>query len=62
MSDAELHDDLRMAKEFKTTFGPHTQENVIGGGVIGGWIAQALMIRRWQRELPGLRYAAHESS
>jgi hypothetical protein len=54
MSDVELHDDLQVANALQETYGPNTLESVIGGGVIGGWIAQALMIRSWQRSGPGL--------
>jgi hypothetical protein len=53
-TDAELHGHLNTTRELREEFPPDTKEHVIGGGVIGGWIAQALMIRRFRREHPEL--------
>jgi hypothetical protein len=44
-SDDELKDDLTVAHELREEYGMNTYDGAVGGGVIGGWIAQALRAR-----------------
>jgi hypothetical protein len=44
-SDEELGDDLAVALALRDEHGTNTTEGAIGGGTIGGWIAQALRAR-----------------
>jgi len=43
--DDGLQADLQIAHELRGTYGPNTREGAVGGGVIGGWLAQALRMR-----------------
>lgn len=45
LSDDELRADLDVAHALRDEYGPSTTEGAIGGGTIGGWIAQALRMR-----------------
>jgi hypothetical protein len=44
-SDDELRTDLRVAHALRDEYSMNTTEGAIGGGIIGGWIAQALRMR-----------------
>jgi hypothetical protein len=44
-SDEELRADLEVAHALHNEYDASTTEAVIGGGTIGGWIAQALRAR-----------------
>ncbi|MGO9761392.1 MAG: hypothetical protein ACLP1Q_09075 [Solirubrobacteraceae bacterium] len=44
-SDEELKDDLAVAHALRDEYDASTTEAAIGGGTIGGWIAQALRAR-----------------
>lgn len=44
-SDEELRADLEVAHALRDEHGMSTTEGAIGGGTIGGWIAQALRMR-----------------
>ena len=44
-SNKELKADLAVAHELRDEYGAGTTEGAIGGGTIGGWIAQALRMR-----------------
>jgi len=43
--DEGLRGDLAVAHELRDEYGTSTVEGAVGGGVIGGWIAQALRMR-----------------
>lgn len=43
--DEDLRDDLAVAHALRDEYGTSTTEGAIGGGTIGGWIAQALRAR-----------------
>lgn len=45
LSDDELRADLEVAHALRDEYGMTTTEGAIGGGTIGGWIAQALRMR-----------------
>ncbi len=45
LPDDELRADLEVAHALRDECGPSTTEGAIGGGTIGGWIAQALRMR-----------------
>ena len=45
LSDEELKADLEVAHELREAYGMNTTDGTIGGGVIGGWIAQSLRMR-----------------
>ena len=45
LRDEELKDDLAVAHALRVEYGPSATEGAIGGGTIGGWIAQALRMR-----------------
>jgi hypothetical protein len=45
LSDEELKADLAVAHELRDEHGMNTSDGAVGGGVIGGWIAQALRAR-----------------
>ncbi len=51
-SDGELEADLRVAAELREEFPTNTYENAVGGGVIAGWLAQALRMRPDLLEYP----------
>jgi hypothetical protein len=51
-SDEELRTDLRMATELREARPTNTSESAVGGGVIGGWIAQALRMRPAMLQYP----------
>lgn len=53
-SDEQLRAELRCSEQLGDHFGPDTHEGVIAGGVIHGWIAQALRNRQFHRERPEL--------
>ena len=44
-SDEELREDLAVAHALRDEYGTSTVEAAIGGGTIGGWVAQALRAR-----------------
>jgi hypothetical protein len=44
-SEEDLRADLAVTNELRDEYGMNTPEGAIGGGVIGGWIAQALRMR-----------------
>ncbi len=44
-SNEELRGDLEVAHSLRDEYGMSTTEGAIGGGTIGGWIAQALRAR-----------------
>lgn len=44
-SDDDLRADLAVAHELRDEYGMNTSDGAVGGGVIGGWIAQALRMR-----------------
>ncbi len=44
-SDEDLRADLAVAHELRDEHGMNTSDGAVGGGVIGGWIAQALRMR-----------------
>jgi hypothetical protein len=44
-SDEDLRADLVVAHELRDEYGMNTSDGAVGGGVIGGWIAQALRMR-----------------
>jgi hypothetical protein len=44
-SDQDLRDDLAVAHALRDEYGMTTPDGAVGGGVIGGWIAQALRAR-----------------
>jgi hypothetical protein len=44
-SDDNLRADLTVAHELRDEYGTNTFDGAVGGGVIGGWIAQALRMR-----------------
>lgn len=41
-TDEELRKDLALAHELRDTYGMNTPDGAVCGGVIGGWLAQAL--------------------
>jgi len=43
--DEGLRDDLAVAHALRDEYGMSTPDGAVGGGVIGGWIAQALRAR-----------------
>jgi len=45
ISDDDLRADLAVAHELRDEYGMNTSDGAVGGGVIGGWIAQALRMR-----------------
>jgi hypothetical protein len=45
IADEELRADLCIAAELRDSFPSNTYESAVGGGVIGGWLAQALRMR-----------------
>ncbi len=45
LSDEALKDDLAVAHALRDEYDASTTEAAIGGGTIGGWIAQALRAR-----------------
>lgn len=45
LSERELKADLEVAHSLRDEYGMSTTEGAIGGGTIGGWIAQALRVR-----------------
>jgi hypothetical protein len=51
-SDDELKADLEVAHALRDEYGASTTEGAIGGGTIGGWIAQALRARPYLLQYP----------
>jgi hypothetical protein len=51
-SDDELEEDLTVAHELREEYGMNTYDGAVGGGVIGGWIAQALWARPHMLQYP----------
>jgi hypothetical protein len=45
VSDEDLRADLAVAHGLRDEHGMNTSDGAVGGGVIGGWIAQALRMR-----------------
>jgi hypothetical protein len=52
VSDEDLQADLRIAAELRETYGMNTSDGAVGGGVIGGWLAQALRMRPAMLQVP----------
>lgn len=52
VSDEDLRADLRIAAELRETYGMNTSDGAVGGGVIGGWLAQALRMRPAMLQVP----------
>jgi hypothetical protein len=51
-SDEDLRDDLAVAHALRNEYGMGTSDGAVGGGVIGGWIAQALRARPHPLQYP----------
>jgi hypothetical protein len=45
LSDEDLETHVEITRELRDTYGMDTPAGAIGGGVIGGWLAQALRMR-----------------
>jgi hypothetical protein len=52
VSDEELRADLEVSHELRATYGMNTYDGAVGGGVIGGWLAQALRMRPARLQCP----------
>jgi hypothetical protein len=51
-SENELEADLHVAAELREQFPTDTYEHNVGGGVIAGWLAQALRMRPYLLQYP----------
>jgi hypothetical protein len=52
LSEDELRADIRIANDLREAYGMNTYEGAVGGGVIGGWLAQALRMRPDRLQVP----------
>jgi hypothetical protein len=52
LSEDELRADIHIASELRDAYGMNTYEGAVGGGVIGGWLAQALRMRPDKLQVP----------
>lgn len=52
LEDDELKADLAIAHALRDEYDASTTEAAIGGGTIGGWIAQALRMRPYLLQYP----------